>query len=172
MSASKNDEKPPRVSRGLYLRYLIAAVLIVICTASTVASAGLIEVNTLVAIVKNEGHVIPNIKGALEPIKGALTSLVEAREGGLGGAEILAEEGDSLGRCKRIVEKQFAPGHFDASFSSQTFGDHFFHSPERRRQHAGRRRSVPRRDLEHLANEAFWGPVSHGDQAAGAADAE
>ncbi|MGZ6696161.1 MAG: LCP family protein [Solirubrobacteraceae bacterium] len=70
MSAFKNDEKPPRVSRGLYLRYLIAAVLIVICTASTVASAGLIEVNTLVAIVKNEGHVIPNIKGALDDVRG------------------------------------------------------------------------------------------------------
>lgn len=70
MSASAPAEKPPRVSRGLYLRYLIAAVLIVLCTAGTVASAGLLEVNTLVAIVKTNGHPIPNIKGALDDVKG------------------------------------------------------------------------------------------------------
>ncbi len=58
------------MSRGLYVRYLIAAVLIVLCTAGTVASAGLIEVNTLVSIVKNEGHVIPGLKGALDDVKG------------------------------------------------------------------------------------------------------
>jgi LCP family protein required for cell wall assembly len=70
MSAISPDEKPPRVSRGLYLRYLIAAVLVVICTAATVASAGLLEVKSLVAIVKTNGHPIPNIKGALDDVRG------------------------------------------------------------------------------------------------------
>src|SRR6478735_1452884 len=70
MSAISPDEKPPRVSRGLYLRYLIAAVLVIVCTAATVASAGLLEVKSLVAIVKTNGHPIPNIKGALDDVKG------------------------------------------------------------------------------------------------------
>jgi LCP family protein required for cell wall assembly len=70
MSAIPQDEKPPRVARGLYARYAIAAALIILCTAGTVASAGLIEVNTLVAIVKNNGHTIPNLKGALDDVNG------------------------------------------------------------------------------------------------------
>jgi LCP family protein required for cell wall assembly len=70
MSAIPPDEKPPRVSRGLYLRYLIAAALVVTCTAATVASAGLLEVKSLVAIVRTNGHPIPNIKGALDDVKG------------------------------------------------------------------------------------------------------
>ncbi|MDP9346684.1 MAG: LCP family protein [Actinomycetota bacterium] len=65
-----DDEKPPRVGRGLYVRYLIAAALIVLCTAGTVASAGLIEVNSLVRIV-TQGHApIPNLKGALDDVTG------------------------------------------------------------------------------------------------------
>ena len=71
MSAISPDEKPPRVSRGLYLRYLIAAVLVIVCTAATVASAGLLEVKSLVAIVKTNGHPIPNIKGALDDVRAA-----------------------------------------------------------------------------------------------------
>ncbi|MEP6953220.1 MAG: LCP family protein [Solirubrobacteraceae bacterium] len=70
MSAFEPDEKPPRVSRGLYLRFLIAGALIVLCTAGTIASAGLIEVNSLVRIVTDGRPPIPNLKGALDDVKG------------------------------------------------------------------------------------------------------
>ena len=61
--------------------------------------------------------------------QGSLTGFIEARESGLGGAKIFAEESDGLGRRKRIVEKQFAPGHFEARFSAQAFGNDLFDSP-------------------------------------------
>jgi LCP family protein required for cell wall assembly len=64
------DEKPPRVAFGMYKRFALAGVLITLLTAGAVASAGLLEVNDLVTVIKEEsrGHVIPGLKGALDDV--------------------------------------------------------------------------------------------------------
>ena len=64
------DEKPPRVAFGMYKRFAIAGVLIMLLTAGTVASAGLLEVKELVSVIRDEsaGHVIPGLKGALDDV--------------------------------------------------------------------------------------------------------
>jgi LCP family protein required for cell wall assembly len=57
------DNRPPRVAFGMYKRFALAAVLITVLTAGTVASAGLLEVDELVTIVKkaSAGHTIPGL---------------------------------------------------------------------------------------------------------------
>jgi polyisoprenyl-teichoic acid--peptidoglycan teichoic acid transferase len=69
MTSSPN-EKPPRVAFGMYKRFAIAGLLITLLTAGTVASAGLIEVNHVVTIFRDESaaHVIPGLKGALDDV--------------------------------------------------------------------------------------------------------
>ncbi len=62
------DDKPPRPSRGMLKRFALAGVLITLLSAATVASAGLLEVNELVSIVKGEGAAIPGIAGALDDV--------------------------------------------------------------------------------------------------------
>jgi polyisoprenyl-teichoic acid--peptidoglycan teichoic acid transferase len=62
------DDKPPRVAFGMYKRFALAAVIITLLTTATVASAGLLEVDELVQIVRKESHVIPGIKGALDDV--------------------------------------------------------------------------------------------------------
>src|SRR4051795_1627711 len=64
------DDKPPRVAFGMYKRFAIAGVLITLLTAGAVASAGLLEGQDLVTVIKNEsaGHVIPGLKGALDDV--------------------------------------------------------------------------------------------------------
>jgi polyisoprenyl-teichoic acid--peptidoglycan teichoic acid transferase len=71
MSRSPED-KPPRVAFAMYKRFALAGVLITLLTAGAVASAGLLEVDELVTIVKNEsaGHVIPGLNkpGVLDDV--------------------------------------------------------------------------------------------------------
>jgi polyisoprenyl-teichoic acid--peptidoglycan teichoic acid transferase len=67
MSVEK-DDKPPRVAWGMYKRFALGALLIVLFTAGAVASAGLLEVDRLVTIVREEGHTIPGLKGALDNV--------------------------------------------------------------------------------------------------------
>jgi LCP family protein required for cell wall assembly len=62
------DQKPPRPGRRLLLRGAIGALLIFTCSAATVASAGLLEVDQLIRIVKNESAPIPGIEGALDDV--------------------------------------------------------------------------------------------------------
>jgi LCP family protein required for cell wall assembly len=64
------DEKPPRVAFGMYKRFALAGLLITLLTAGAVASAGLLEVNSLVQVIKDEsvGHAIPGLKGALDDV--------------------------------------------------------------------------------------------------------
>src|SRR5919197_1519693 len=64
------DEKPPRVAFGMYKRFALAGVLITLLTAGALASAGLLEVDELVTVIKNEsvGHAIPGLKGALDDV--------------------------------------------------------------------------------------------------------
>jgi polyisoprenyl-teichoic acid--peptidoglycan teichoic acid transferase len=66
--SAHDDDKPPRVAWGMYKRFALAGVLITVLTAGAVASAGLLEVDELVTIVKDEGHTIPGIKGALDDV--------------------------------------------------------------------------------------------------------
>src|SRR3954447_1837096 len=63
-----DDQKPPRPGRRLLWRAAIGALLIVACSAATVASAGLLEVDQLIRIVKSESAPIPGIEGALDNI--------------------------------------------------------------------------------------------------------
>jgi polyisoprenyl-teichoic acid--peptidoglycan teichoic acid transferase len=62
------DQKPPRPGRRLLIRSAIGALLIFVCSAATVASAGLLEVDQLIRIVKNESAPIPGIEGALDNV--------------------------------------------------------------------------------------------------------
>jgi polyisoprenyl-teichoic acid--peptidoglycan teichoic acid transferase len=62
------DQKPPRPGRGLLFRAAIGAFLIFACSAATVASAGLLEVDQLIKIVKSESAPIPGIEGALDDV--------------------------------------------------------------------------------------------------------
>ena len=64
-----DDQKPPRPGRRLLLRAAIGAFLIFACSAATVASAGLLEVDQLIRIVKSESAPIPGIEGALDNVK-------------------------------------------------------------------------------------------------------
>jgi LCP family protein required for cell wall assembly len=68
MGPLDDDIKPPRPGRGLLLRALVGAVLIFGCSAAAVASAGLLEVDQLIRIVKSESAPIPGIAGALDNV--------------------------------------------------------------------------------------------------------
>src|SRR3954447_24009102 len=65
----QDDPKPPRPGRGLLFRAAIGALLIFVCSAAAVASAGLLEVDQLIRIVKSESAPIPGIEGALDNVK-------------------------------------------------------------------------------------------------------
>jgi LCP family protein required for cell wall assembly len=68
MGPLDDDRKPPRPGRGLLFRAAIGAFLIFACSAATVASAGLLEVDQLIRIVKSESAPIPGIEGALDDV--------------------------------------------------------------------------------------------------------
>jgi LCP family protein required for cell wall assembly len=63
-----DDDKPPRPGRGLLKRAVLGAALIFTFSAATVASAGLLEVDQLITIVKSESAPIPGIEGALDNV--------------------------------------------------------------------------------------------------------
>ena len=63
-----DDVKPPRPGRSLLKRAAIGATLIFVFSAATVASAGLLEVDQLIRIVKSESAPIPGIEGALDNV--------------------------------------------------------------------------------------------------------
>src|ERR671927_31995 len=63
-----DDEKPPRPGRGLLKRAALGAFLIFALSATAVASAGLLEVDQLITIVKSESAPIPGIEGALDNV--------------------------------------------------------------------------------------------------------
>jgi polyisoprenyl-teichoic acid--peptidoglycan teichoic acid transferase len=63
-----DDAKPPRPGRGLLKRAAIGATLIFLFSAATVASAGLLEVDQLINIVRSESAPIPGIEGALDNV--------------------------------------------------------------------------------------------------------
>jgi polyisoprenyl-teichoic acid--peptidoglycan teichoic acid transferase len=67
MSAA-DDDKPPRPGRGLLQRAALGSVLIFLFAATAVASAGLLEVDQLITIVKTESAPIPGIEGALDDV--------------------------------------------------------------------------------------------------------
>ena len=67
---SPDPEKPPRPGLGNLKKALLAGVLIVLLTATTVASAALLEVDQLVQIVQKEGQSIPGVKNVLDDVPG------------------------------------------------------------------------------------------------------
>src|SRR3712207_153131 len=68
MAAADDDTKPPRPGRGLLKRAAVGALLITVLSAASVASAGLLEVDELITIVKSESAAIPGIEGALDDV--------------------------------------------------------------------------------------------------------
>jgi polyisoprenyl-teichoic acid--peptidoglycan teichoic acid transferase len=67
---NEDPESQPRPGRGLLAKTALAGVLITLLTATTVASAGLLEVNQLVDIVQKEGQSIPGVENALDNVDG------------------------------------------------------------------------------------------------------
>ncbi len=67
---NEDPESQPRPGRGLLAKTALAGVLITLLTATTVASAGLLEVNQLVDIVQQEGQSIPGVENALDNVDG------------------------------------------------------------------------------------------------------
>lgn len=67
---NEDPESQPRPGRGLLAKTALAGVLITLLTATTVASAGLLEVNQLVDIVQEEGQSIPGVENALDDVDG------------------------------------------------------------------------------------------------------
>lgn len=65
-----DPNKPPRPGRGVLTKGALAGLLIVLLTATTVASAALLEVDQLVNIVRTEGQTIPGVKNALDNVDG------------------------------------------------------------------------------------------------------
>jgi polyisoprenyl-teichoic acid--peptidoglycan teichoic acid transferase len=63
-----DDQKPPRLAFGMYKRFALGALLITLASSGAVATAGLLEVDELVGIVRNEGHTIPGLQGALDDV--------------------------------------------------------------------------------------------------------
>jgi polyisoprenyl-teichoic acid--peptidoglycan teichoic acid transferase len=68
MGPLDDDTKPPRPGRRLLLKALVGAFVIFGCSAAAVASAGLLEVDQLIRIVKSESAPIPGIEGALDNV--------------------------------------------------------------------------------------------------------
>ena len=66
MSATPNDERPPRLAWGMYKRFLLAALIIVLCSSTAVATAVLKEIKDDKDIFFSGGG------GKLELSKGAL----------------------------------------------------------------------------------------------------
>lgn len=67
---NEDPESQPRPGRGLLAKTALAGVLIAFLTATTVASAGLLEVNQLVDIVQREGQGIPGVENDLDDVDG------------------------------------------------------------------------------------------------------
>src|SRR5581483_3329998 len=69
MTGMPEAEAPPRPGWSLIKRALVGAAIIVVVTAGATATAGLLEINTDVAIF-NTGHRIPGIGGLLDNVNG------------------------------------------------------------------------------------------------------
>ena len=67
---SPDPEKPPRPGRGVLKKGLLAGVLILLLTATTVSSAVLLEVKELVDIVRTKSEVIPGVQNVLDDVNG------------------------------------------------------------------------------------------------------
>ena len=68
--SSDPDTAAPRPGRGNLKRAALGGLLIVLLTATTVASAALLEVDQLVQIVKRQGHKIVGIDNVLSGVDG------------------------------------------------------------------------------------------------------
>jgi LCP family protein required for cell wall assembly len=64
------DERPPRLAVGMVKRFLLGMVIITVLSAASVATAVLLEVKNDANIFQRAQIPIPNIKGALDDVKG------------------------------------------------------------------------------------------------------
>lgn len=64
------DDRPPRLAWSLYKRFALAALVIALCTAGTVATAGLLEVKGVADTIERFSKPIPGIgdKGVLDDV--------------------------------------------------------------------------------------------------------
>ena len=70
LPVTTDPNKPPRPGLGVLKKGALAGLLIILLTATTVASATLLEVDQLVSIVRTEGQAIPGIANALDNVDG------------------------------------------------------------------------------------------------------
>ncbi|MDX6702459.1 MAG: polyisoprenyl-teichoic acid--peptidoglycan teichoic acid transferase [Baekduia sp.] len=69
MSTEPFDDRPPRLARAMYKRFLFGALVVVLCSAATVATAALLELKDDTSLfLKNSQH-IAGINGALDGVK-------------------------------------------------------------------------------------------------------
>ena len=69
MSATLKDERPPRLAMGMYKRFLLGALIVVLASAATVATAALLEVKDDVSIfTRAQKHPLAGLQNALDGV--------------------------------------------------------------------------------------------------------
>jgi LCP family protein required for cell wall assembly len=68
MSPDPLDDRPPRLAFGMYKRFLLGALVVVLASAATVASAVLLEIKDDTHIFLSQSPPLKNIQGALDGV--------------------------------------------------------------------------------------------------------
>jgi LCP family protein required for cell wall assembly len=68
MSGAPDDDRPPRLAFGMYKRFLLGALVVVLASAATVATAALLELKTDTGIFLKNSTKLAGIKGALDGV--------------------------------------------------------------------------------------------------------
>jgi LCP family protein required for cell wall assembly len=68
MSGAPDDDRPPRLAFGMYKRFLLGALVVVLASAATVATAALLELKTDTKIFLKNSTKLEGIKGALDGV--------------------------------------------------------------------------------------------------------
>jgi LCP family protein required for cell wall assembly len=69
LSATPTDDRPPRLAFGMYKRFLLGALVVVLASAATVSTAALLEIKDDTTIfLKNSSSLGSDVKGALDDV--------------------------------------------------------------------------------------------------------
>jgi LCP family protein required for cell wall assembly len=68
MSADPNDDRPPRLAFAMYKRFLLGALVVILASAATVATAALLELKTDTGIFLENSTKLEGIQGALDGV--------------------------------------------------------------------------------------------------------
>ncbi|MCZ4494342.1 MAG: LytR family transcriptional regulator [Conexibacter sp.] len=68
MSGAPDDDRPPRLAFGMYKRFLLGALVVVLASAATVATAALLELKTDTGIFLKNSTKLEGIQGALDGV--------------------------------------------------------------------------------------------------------